>query len=62
MFQLPLLDREVINGVVPGLVTPVSSEFLSLLFLFVFREARVVVLPCDTTAEEVPIDITVDGY
>ena len=60
-FQLSLLDREVIDRVVPGLVTPVSTETLSLLSLFVFSEARVVILPCDTTAEEVPIHVTVDG-
>ena len=57
---LSCLDREVVLAFVARVVTPVGSLSLSFGLLICLALTRERVLPCDASAQVVPVDVTVD--
>ena len=58
---LSCLDREVVLAFVARVVTPIGTLSLSCGLLVCLALARERVLPCDSSAQVVPVDVTVDG-
>ena len=60
-FVLSALHGKFVNWLIPGLITPVADEGLSMFLLFNLGSAEEVGLPGDSPVEVVPVGATVDG-
>lgn len=59
---LGFLDGKIESGFEARLETPVCTELIGILSLFILSQARVVVLVGSSAAKEIPIEVTVHGY
>ena len=55
------LDREVVLALIAGMETPIGTFLLSLLSPVFLSLATHAIFPCNTSAQVVPVDITIDG-
>ena len=59
---LGCLDRKIVFSLISRMVAPVSSRSFSLLDAFSLSASNKVLSPSATSAEEVPVSVTVDGH